>query len=81
VIVLDENVFESQRTRLRRWRIRPIQIGRDLPRKGIGDDEIITLLQSLRRRTFVSRDRDFFQRPTPRHTVRRVRGGTSCSKN
>ena len=62
MIVLDENVFESQRTRLRRWRIRPIQIGRDVARKGIHDDEIITLLQSLRRPTFVSRDRDFFQR-------------------
>jgi len=62
VIVLDENVFESQRAQLRWQRIRLCQIGRDVGRKGMKDDEIIPLLQSLRRPTFVSRDRDFFEK-------------------
>jgi hypothetical protein len=63
VSVLDENVFESQRTRLRRWRIHLSQIGRNIARKGMHDDEIVTLLRTLRRPTFVSRDRDFFDKP------------------
>jgi hypothetical protein len=62
VIVLDENILESQRTRLRGWRMHLSQIGRDLGRKGMQDDEIIPLLRSLRRPTFVSWDRDFFDR-------------------
>jgi hypothetical protein len=62
VIVLDENVFESQRIQLSRWRIHLCQIGRDIARKGILDDAIIPLLRQLRRPTFVSRDRDFFDK-------------------
>jgi hypothetical protein len=63
VIVLDENVFESQRSRLRQWRVHLGQIGRDVARKGMPDDQILTLLQRLRRPTFVTRDRDFFDKP------------------
>jgi len=62
VIVLDENVFESQWAQLRQQRIRPCQIGRDVGRKGMKDDEIIPLLRNLRHPTFVSRDRNFFDR-------------------
>jgi hypothetical protein len=62
VIILDENILESQRTRLRGWRIHLRQIGRDLGRKGMQDDEVIPLLRSLRRPTFVSWDREFFDR-------------------
>jgi hypothetical protein len=62
VIVLDENVFESQWTQLRRWRIHLYQIGRDAGRKGMADEEIITLLRRLHRPSFVSRDRDFFDK-------------------
>jgi hypothetical protein len=62
VIVLDENILESQRTRLRGWRIHLSQIGRDLGRKGMQDEDIIPLLRTLRRPTFVSWDRDFFER-------------------
>jgi hypothetical protein len=62
VIVLDENVFESQSAELRRRRVHLCQIGCDIGRKGMKDDEIIPLLRSLRRPTFVSRDRDFFRK-------------------
>lgn len=60
MIVLDENVFESQRDQLRRWRIRLCQIGREVGRKGMQDDEIVPLLRKLRRPSLVSRDSDFF---------------------
>ena len=62
MIVLDENVFESQRAQLRAWRIHLCQIGRDAGRKGMHDDEIIPLLRTMRRPTFVTRDRDFFDK-------------------
>jgi len=62
VIVLDENVFESQRLQLRSWRVHLCQIGHDLGRKGMQDDEIVTLLRTLRRPSFFSRDRDFFKK-------------------
>ena len=60
--MLDENVFESQRARLRAWRIHLYQIGRDAGRKGMHDDEIIPLPRKIRRPTFISRDRDFFSK-------------------
>ena len=62
MIVLDENILESQRSQLRRWRIHFSQIGHEIARKGIHDDDIITLLRRLRRPTIVSWDRDFFDR-------------------
>lgn len=61
MIVLDENIFESQRLQSRRWRIQPCQIVRDVGRRGMQDEEIIPLLRTLRRPTLVTRDRDFFQ--------------------
>ena len=62
MLVLDENVFESQHAQLRRRRFHLCQIGRDIGRKGMKDDEIIPLLRSVRRPTFVSRDSDFFEK-------------------
>lgn len=62
MIVLDENILESQRSRLVGWRIHFRQIGCEVARKGTQDHEIITLLRTLRRSTFVSWDRDFFDR-------------------
>jgi hypothetical protein len=49
VIVLDENILESQRKPLRSWRFHLCQIGVDIGRKGMYDDEIITLLRRQRR--------------------------------
>ena len=62
MIVLDENVFESQRLQLRARRVHLCQIGIEIGRKGMQDDEIITLLRTLRRPSFFSRDRDFFKK-------------------
>jgi hypothetical protein len=62
VIVLDENVDDDQRVQLRRWRIPVCKIGRDVGRRGMQDPEILPLLRTLRRPTFVSGDRDFFDR-------------------
>jgi hypothetical protein len=62
VIVLDENILASQRTQLRSWRVHLCQVGDDVGRSGMHDDEIIPLLLRLRRPSLVSRDRDFFKR-------------------
>ncbi|HRJ42508.1 MAG: hypothetical protein KJZ86_20815 [Caldilineaceae bacterium] len=60
--VLDENIIESQYQLLKRWRISVRQIGQDLSRKGIQDDEIIPFLLTLQRPTFFTRDLGFFGR-------------------
>ncbi len=60
--ILDENVLESQRQRLLRWGIPFRQIGIDLGRKGMNDEQIIPLLLTLRQPTIFTLDRDFFKR-------------------
>ena len=62
MIVLDENVFESQRLELMGRYAGLCQIGVDVGRKGMQDDEIITLLRRLRHPSFFSRDPDFFKK-------------------
>ena len=62
MIILDENVFLSERRLLEQWRIRVRQIGSEVGRKGMKDPEIISFLQQTRRATFFSRDRDFFHK-------------------
>ena len=48
--VLDENIPEDQRQLLRSWRIRAYQIGREIGRQGLKDEQqIIPLLLELRR--------------------------------
>ena len=59
MIVLDENIPEDQRLLLRSWRIRAYQVGRDVGRAGIKDEQIIPLLLRLRRPTFFTRDLGF----------------------
>jgi hypothetical protein len=61
VIILDENIFADQRLFLSKRKISLRQIGFDLSKKGITDEEIIPLLQKLSRPTFFTRDRDFFR--------------------
>lgn len=58
--ILDENIPASQRALLRRRRVALRQIGNDLGRKGMKDDEIISLLHQLDRPTFFSLDGDFY---------------------
>jgi hypothetical protein len=60
--ILDENVPESQRALLRGWRVAVRQIGQDVGRKGMKDQEIIPLLHQLDRPTFFTLDSDFFDR-------------------
>lgn len=62
MIILDENFPESQRQLLKTWRIPVRQIGVEISRKGIQDDEIIPLLLGLRRPTFFTLDDDFYSR-------------------
>jgi hypothetical protein len=60
--ILDENIMESQRHFLRRWRIPIRQIGENIARKGIQDDEILSFLHQLPRPTFFTRDLGFYRR-------------------
>jgi len=60
--VLDENIPADQRELLQRWRVRTRQIGHDVGRQGMKDeDEIIPLLMQLSRPTFFTRDLGFFR--------------------
>ena len=59
--LLDENFPEDQRPILRAWRIPFRQIGREFPRSGIKDPDIIPLLHHQRRVTFFTLDKDFFE--------------------
>ena len=60
--ILDENVLKNQRQILQSWRISIRQIGYDVGRKGMKDDEIIPFLHSLSRPTFFTRDLGFYDR-------------------
>ena len=60
--ILDENVPASQQALLRNKRIVLRQIGVDLGRMGMKDDEIIPLLHELDRPTFLTLDGDFYDR-------------------
>jgi hypothetical protein len=59
VNVLDENIPDSQRRLLRRWRIPSRQIGDDVGRKGMKDAEVVTVLHHMDRPTFFTLDEDF----------------------
>ena len=68
MIVLDENLPDSQRRLLRSWRIRVQQIGHELGRPGMRDAEIVPFLRRLQRPPFFTRD-DWFYQPTHRHSA------------
>lgn len=71
--ILDENIPENQRQLLQGWRVSIRQIGYDIGRKGMQDDEIIAFLQQLRRPTFFTRDLGFYDRD-----LRHKRYGLIC---
>ena len=54
--LLDENIREDQRGLLQRWGIPVHQIGVDIGRKGMQDEEIIHFLHTLSDTTFFTRD-------------------------
>jgi hypothetical protein len=58
--VLDENIPNSQRQILRNWRIRVQQIGYEVGRQGMKDEEIIPLLHKISPTTFFTRDLGFY---------------------
>jgi hypothetical protein len=60
--VLDENIPDSQRALLRSKRVAVRQIGQDLGRKGMKDDELIAMLHQLDRPTLFTLDSDFYER-------------------
>jgi hypothetical protein len=60
--VLDENIPDSQRQLLRSWRLRIRQIGHEVGRQGMEDEEVIPLLHRLGRVTFFTRDLGFYDR-------------------
>jgi hypothetical protein len=62
VNVLDENILEGQRQLLRSWRVSVRQIGHEIGRKGLQDEEIIPLLLTFRRPTLFTRDLGFYSR-------------------
>jgi hypothetical protein len=62
VNLLDENIVDSQRQLLYRWRIRIPQIGHEVGRQGMTDEEIIPLLHRLGPATFFTRDLGFYDR-------------------
>jgi len=59
VIVLDENILDGQRLLLEASRVAIKQIGVDIGRKGMRDDEIIVLLRKQRNPSFFTRDAGF----------------------
>jgi hypothetical protein len=60
--LLDENFPESQRPLLPSKRIPLRQIGKEIGRKGMKDEEIIRLPHQLDRPTFFTLDADFYDR-------------------
>lgn len=62
MIILDENIPESQWQLLRSWRIRGLLIGRDISEKGIADDKLTGFLIQQPRPTFFTRDEGFYDK-------------------
>lgn len=60
MILLDENILEGQRLQLGAWGVAARQIGVDVGRKGLQDEEIVVLLRWLRQTTFFTRDLGFY---------------------
>lgn len=66
MIILDENILDGQRLLLEGWRLAARQIGVDLGRKGLKDEEIVLLLRQQRYPTLFTRDAGFYH-PNLRH--------------
>ncbi|MDA1278100.1 MAG: hypothetical protein O2960_29235 [Verrucomicrobia bacterium] len=59
--LLDENIRDDQRTLLRKWGISFRQIGKEISRSGIEDENLIPLLHRLHRATLFTEDQHFFK--------------------
>jgi len=60
--ILDEHVPVEQRQLLKGWRYSVRQVGYDIGRPGMKDDEVIPLLRRVRQPTFFTLDFDFYKR-------------------
>lgn len=60
--ILDENIPKNQRQLLESWRVHIRQIGFNIGRRGMQDEEIIPFLLQSRNATFFSRDEGFYDR-------------------
>ena len=60
MIILDENILEGQRLVLEGWKIAARQVGLDVGRKGLTDEQVVILLRRLRQPTFFTRDQGFY---------------------
>ena len=61
--ILDENIPKDQRQLLERWRVHIRQIGFNVGRRGMQDeDEVIPFLLQQRHPTFFTRDDDLYKR-------------------
>ncbi|MBI3756772.1 MAG: hypothetical protein HY267_02235 [Deltaproteobacteria bacterium] len=59
--ILDENILFSQRDQLQSWKVHFRQIGMEIGRSGMKDrNDIIPLLHTLQRPTFLSCDHGFY---------------------
>ena len=58
--ILDENILESQRQLLRGWRIPVRQIGSDIGRKGMSDEDVLRVISQLPHATFLTGDLRFY---------------------
>jgi hypothetical protein len=67
LILLDENILDSQRVLLAAARVATRQIGLDIGRKGMKDEEIVVLMRRRRNITFFTRDAGFYQRGLRHH--------------
>lgn len=61
MIILDANIPLDQRQLLRSWRISVHQVGYDMGRASMQDEEILPLLHQLRRPTLFTLDFDFYK--------------------
>ena len=60
--ILDENILDSQREQLSAQGVPFRQIGYEIGRKGMDDEEIIPFLLRLAHPTFFTHDSDFYRR-------------------
>ncbi|MEK7993389.1 MAG: hypothetical protein AAB403_06245 [Planctomycetota bacterium] len=60
MIILDENILDGQRLLLEGLGIAVRQVGLDVGRRGLKDEDIIVLLRHLRQPTLLSRDLGFY---------------------
>ena len=58
--LLDENIRDDQRMLLRRWRIPFRQVGKEISRAGTHDDNLLSLLDRLKRSTLFTQDEGWF---------------------